>query len=124
MTQTDEVGPLLEYLRTQSDLRETKREGSATPSLVVAGVPIVDLSDLIPSAALPDPTTIPDLVDFDTETSGLHRDDGAVVTVISLAWREPDGTMYAGAWPFGQGGHPKAFEHGYDAEPFHIGSDQ
>ncbi|QOC55741.1 DNA polymerase I [Gordonia phage Archimedes] len=71
---------------------------------------ITDLSGLRPSTALPPPETVPDLVDYDTETSGLHGDDGARVSVISLAWREPDGTIYAGAWPFGQGGHPKSEE--------------
>ena len=63
---------------------------------------VVDLSDLPPSQALPKPWLVPDLVDVDTETSGLHPDDGAVVTVVSLAWRDGD-TIYAGAWPFGQG---------------------
>ncbi len=65
---------------------------------------IIDLSDQPPSKVLPDPTTIPDLVDFDTETSKLHPDDdGAIVSVISLAWRGADGVIHAGAWPFGQG---------------------
>lgn len=72
------------------------------------GQRIVDLSGLAPYAALPRPESVPDLVDYDTETSGLHGDDGARVSVVSLAWRDLDGTVYAGAWPFGQGGHPKA----------------
>ncbi|AOE44390.1 DNA polymerase I [Gordonia phage Ghobes] len=67
-----------------------------------------DLSDLPPSQALPEPSSVTDLVDFDTETSGLHCDDGARVSVVSLAWRGHDDVLYAGAWPFGQGGHPKA----------------
>lgn len=46
---------------------------------------------------------MPDLVDFDTETSGLHPDDGALVTTVSVAWRDHTGVIYAGAWPFGQG---------------------
>lgn len=93
-----------EYQTDVSNLKENK--GDPKPIYPK----IVDLSDKRPSVALPDPATIQDLVDYDTETSGLHKDDGAVVSVVSLAWRDSDGTIYAGAWPFGQGGHPKAQE--------------
>ena len=100
------------------DLLENLKESMRDPKeiLSVAGHKVVDLSRLRPSTCLPDPTTIPDLVDFDSETSGLHGDDGARVSVISLAWRQSDGTIYAGAWPFGQGGHLKA-----DEDPADIG---
>lgn len=42
------------------------------------------------------------VVAFDTEGSGLHIDDGARVSTISLAWREK-GEIQAVALPFGQG---------------------
>lgn len=51
---------------------------------------------------LPIPETIVGLVAFDTETSGLHPDDGATVSVVSLAYQTPEGIV-AGAYPFGQG---------------------
>ncbi|WIC89809.1 DNA polymerase I [Gordonia phage Sapo] len=81
-----------------------------------------DLSALPPSLALPEPEEVEDLVDFDTETSGLHCDDGARVSVVSLAYRQPDGVLYAAAWPFGQGGHPKATEG--QEQVFDLGSDE
>lgn len=51
---------------------------------------------------LPDPESVEGLVAFDCETSALHPDDGAAVSVVSLAWGEP-GSIVAGAYPFGQG---------------------
>lgn len=52
---------------------------------------------------------------FDTETSGLHPDDGSRVSVVSLAWlNEEDDLVYV-AYPFGQGGHPKSEEPVADA---------
>lgn len=52
---------------------------------------------------LPD---IPDgsIVAVDTEGSGLHPDDGARVSLISVAWRDPlTGTLESAHWPFDQG---------------------
>ena len=87
-------------------------------------MPLVhDLSGRPPSEALPDPRSIRDLVDFDCETSKLHPDDpGAIVSVVSLAWRDPDtGAIFAGAWPFGQGGdqRPK-----FEDNPVDLGPDE
>lgn len=42
------------------------------------------------------------LVSFDTEGSGLHPDDGARVSVVSVAWRE-GGVLQSAAFPFDQG---------------------
>lgn len=55
-----------------------------------------------PSAVLPPNPEDLGFVAFDTETSGLHEDDGAAVSVVSLAY-ELDGVIHAYAWPFGQG---------------------
>lgn len=49
------------------------------------------------------PRRVEGLVAFDTETTGLHGDDGARVSVISAAWRQ-DGQLIHAAFPFGQGG--------------------
>lgn len=54
-----------------------------------------------PSCVLPAPESL-DVVAYDTEASGLHEDDGARVSVVSLAY-ELDGVIHAYAWPFGQG---------------------
>lgn len=50
------------------------------------------------------PVAAGSLVAFDTETTGLHPDDGASVSVVSIAWTEDDDQIlrYA-AYPFGQG---------------------
>lgn len=51
------------------------------------------------------------IVAVDTETSGLFVDDGARLSVVSAAWRDPDtGEVEARAWPFDQG--PVAGKHG------------
>lgn len=54
------------------------------------------------------PSELPELDDgcvvcFDTETSGLHPDDGAFVSAVGVAWREPDGELVRHAWAFAQG---------------------
>ena len=54
---------------------------------------------------------------FDVETSGLHPDDGARVSVISVAWLMPGGVAQYAAYPFGQGGHPKSSEPVADEGP-------
>lgn len=43
------------------------------------------------------------IVAVDTESSGLHPDDGARLSVISLAWEANDGQIEAIALPFDQG---------------------
>lgn len=51
------------------------------------------------------PSDLPDdtgWVSCDTETSGLHPDDGCRVSAVSVAWTEGDTVRYT-AWPFGQG---------------------
>lgn len=45
----------------------------------------------------------PTVVAFDTETSGLHPDDGCRVSSVSVGWYEPDNTITAYAFPFDQG---------------------
>lgn len=45
----------------------------------------------------------PGMVAVDTETSGRHVDDGARVSVVSLSWRDDDGTLVSCAFPFNQG---------------------
>lgn len=57
-----------------------------------------------PPSSLPPADSIAGIVDFDTETSGLHPDDGARVSVVSVAWVDWDANalVYA-AWPFAQG---------------------
>lgn len=57
-------------------------------------------------ADLPDDTG---WVSCDTETSGLHPDDGARVSAVSVAWAQ-DGVVYYTAWPFGQGPDHEAAE--------------
>jgi DNA polymerase I-like protein with 3'-5' exonuclease and polymerase domains len=52
---------------------------------------------------LPGPDQIHSIVAFDTETSQLHPDDGATVSVISIAWLDSEGVIWATAYPFGQG---------------------
>lgn len=52
------------------------------------------------------PAQVAGLIDFDTETSGLHPDDGARVSVVSVAWVETGETgpvIRWTAWPFAQG---------------------
>jgi DNA polymerase-1 len=73
-----------------------------------------------PTEVLPDVTGL--VVAVDTETSGLHVDDGATVSVVSVAWRE-EGTqprLEAGivgfAFPFDQGRF--AEKTGTTASPF------
>ena len=55
-----------------------------------------------PSNVLPPNPEDLGFVAYDTETSGLHEDDGAAVSTVSLAY-ELDGVIHAYAWPFGQG---------------------
>jgi DNA polymerase I-like protein with 3'-5' exonuclease and polymerase domains len=43
------------------------------------------------------------IVALDTETSGLHPDDGHRVSTVSMAWRDDDGTLHTIALPFDQG---------------------
>lgn len=43
------------------------------------------------------------LVTFDTETTGLYPDDGAMVSVVSVAWHDDSGQLFEYAWPFNQG---------------------
>ena len=53
---------------------------------------------------LPPPSKVVGPVHFDTETTGLHPDDGARVSVISLAFRvEDEDQPVSVAYPFGQG---------------------
>lgn len=47
---------------------------------------------------------------FDTEGNGLHVDDGARVSVVSLAWRNPTGDVESLAVPWGQAGAPGVTE--------------
>lgn len=55
-----------------------------------------------PSNVLPPNPEDLGFVAYDTESSGLHEDDGAAVSTVSLAY-ELDGVIHAYAWPFGQG---------------------
>jgi DNA polymerase I-like protein with 3'-5' exonuclease and polymerase domains len=43
------------------------------------------------------------IVAVDTETSGLHQDDGARVSTVVLSWRANDGALVKLALPFDQG---------------------
>lgn len=53
---------------------------------------------------LPKPSSVVGPVMFDVETDGLHPDDGARVSVISLAFRvEDEDQPVSVAYPFGQG---------------------
>ena len=42
-------------------------------------------------------------VAYDTESSGLHADDGARVSAVSCAWRDPAGQLCSFSVPFDQG---------------------
>lgn len=42
-------------------------------------------------------------VAVDCETSGLHPDDGARVSVVSVAWTDEESRVRSFAWPFDQG---------------------
>lgn len=56
---------------------------------------------------LPDDTGL--VVAVDTETSGLHVDDGCRTSAVSVAWEDPEqGTITAVAFPFDQGTIGKA----------------
>ena len=58
---------------------------------------------------LPKPSSVIGPVMFDTETDGIHPDDGARVSVISLAFRvEDEDQPVSVAYPFGQGPDPEA----------------
>lgn len=68
-----------------------------------------------PPSSLPDPDEIRGLVDFDTETSGLHPDDGARVSVVSVGWvdwRQDGPVLRYVAWPFAQGKTGKPEDNG------------
>lgn len=55
------------------------------------------------------PSQLPEIattVAWDTETSGLHQDDGARVSVISVAWVGDDDQIEAHAFAFDQGERP------------------
>lgn len=55
------------------------------------------------------------LVFVDTETSGLHPDDGARISAVSLAWRtEQPHTIHTGVWFFDQGDPLKSRNDGED----------
>jgi DNA polymerase I-like protein with 3'-5' exonuclease and polymerase domains len=54
-----------------------------------------------PLLGLPEDLPAGTLVAVDTETSGLHPDDGATVAVVSVGWRR-DGEVVARAFPFDQ----------------------
>jgi DNA polymerase I-like protein with 3'-5' exonuclease and polymerase domains len=54
-----------------------------------------------PSQTLP--TSSRRLVACDTETSGLNTDDGARVSIVSVAWEDDHGEIVAYAYPFDQG---------------------
>lgn len=59
------------------------------------------------------PSELPDVgvaVVFDTEGNGLYVDDGARVSVVSVAWTGPDDLPQAYAWPFAQDVHGKPIE--------------
>lgn len=66
------------------------------------------------------PSQLPDLafetwVACDTETSGLFADDGARVSTVSVAWRDPDTNELVGyAWPFDQGVYGKPEDRGQE----------
>lgn len=47
-----------------------------------------EIPGITPAQALPDPGAVVGLVAVDVETSGLHPDDGARISVISVAWFE------------------------------------
>lgn len=54
--------------------------------------------------SLPRPSQVVGPVAVDCETSGLHKDDGARVSAVSVAFRvEGDPVPYSAAFPFGQG---------------------
>lgn len=53
--------------------------------------------------------SVPILI-VDTEGSGLYPDDGARISVISWATRRDDGSIDAGALPFGQGPEGQLFD--------------
>ena len=43
-------------------------------------------------------------VAYDTESSGLHTDDGHRISIVSCAWRDPDSAgLQSFAVPFDQG---------------------
>lgn len=57
---------------------------------------------------LPPPSKVVGPVIMDTETDGIHPDDGARVSVISLAFRvEDEDQPVSVAYPFGQGPDPE-----------------
>lgn len=49
------------------------------------------------------PTNVDGPVAVDTETSGLHCDDAARLSVVSLAWRSKKGELRTAVYPFDQG---------------------
>ena len=76
---------------------------------------------------LPPPSKVVGPVMFDTETDGLHPDDGARVSVISLAFRvEDEDQPVSVAYPFGQGPDPdvKFFDGLPDDEQWRIKHDR
>lgn len=59
----------------------------------------------VEARARPEVIQLPDVwtVGVDTETSGLHQDDGARISTVVLSWREDDGAIGKAALPFDQG---------------------
>ena len=58
---------------------------------------------------VPDQSMFSSPVVFDTETTGLHPDDGATVSVVSIAFRDAAGDVQSYAWAFD---HGRVFEKG------------
>lgn len=87
-------------------------ETVTSPAQWLAQIP--EVLFLGPPSALPRDIRGP--VFFDTETSGLHPDDGARVSCVSAAWIEwgQDGpvAIVGAAWPFAQGKHGKIEDDG------------
>lgn len=70
-----------------------------------------------PKQVLPHPKFLDCVVAWDTETSGLHQDDGARVAIVSVAYstKEDPDTIHAYAFPFDQGrAADKGFEYNRD----------
>lgn len=65
---------------------------NSAPAWGPAPIQFTRLTDQVPTIspaqALPDPGAVVGLVAVDVETSGLHPDDGARISVVSVAWFE------------------------------------
>jgi len=82
--------------------RLRERPAVATDGPPPASEPVVGTRRPTPLLGLPEDLPAGTYVACDTETTGFNVDDGATVSVVSVAWRDRDGKIQKRAYPFDQ----------------------